>query len=79
MKDFYTSPRWKRKRQSILRRDGYQCQICRRYGIIREAVTVHHIQELSDRPDLALQESNLISVCQACHNRLHPGKGGHRQ
>lgn len=76
MKEFYQSEKWKRKRKRILRRDKYECQMCKRYGIIREAVTVHHIQELEDRPDLALTNSNLISVCQACHNKLHPGKGG---
>ena len=28
----YTSTRWKHKRLAILRRDGYKCQRCKRYG-----------------------------------------------
>lgn len=74
--DFYQSKTWKHKRRIILRRDGYRCQICKRFGKWCPAVTVHHIKELEDYPELALDDHNLISVCQSCHNRLHPDKGG---
>ena len=47
------------------------------YGIKpRRAVVVHHIQPIEERPDLALTLSNLRSLCEACHNRRHPEKGG---
>ena len=36
--------------------------------------TVHHIKHLKDRPDLGLTDSNLITVCYAHHNELHPEK-----
>ena len=29
---FYKSTKWKRKREKILRRDGYMCQVSKRYG-----------------------------------------------
>lgn len=77
--EFYESRKWKRKRQQILKRDGYMCQICKRYGRIREAQEVHHIQHLEDRPDLALDNNNLISLCRACHNAQHPEKGRDRR
>jgi 5-methylcytosine-specific restriction enzyme A len=35
---------------------------------------VHHIEELSDKPELALNEDNLISLCNSCHNKEHPEK-----
>lgn len=73
---FYTSARWKRKRVRILRRDGYRCQICKRYGRIKEATIVHHKIPKELRPDLAWDDNNLESVCMSCHNRLHPEKGG---
>lgn len=76
--DFYASEKWKRKRAVILRRDGYMCQRCKKYGRIRPATIVHHIKELEDFPELALTNSNLESVCLACHNALHPEKGGRR-
>lgn len=77
--DFHQTPAWARKRASILRRDGYRCQLCRRYGKAVPAVTVHHIEPVELRPDLALVDSNLISLCAACHNRQHPEKGGFRR
>ncbi len=76
METFYDSKAWQRKRENILRRDKYLCQRCIRYGRRTEAQTVHHVQHLDERPDLALEDSNLISLCNACHNRMHPEKGG---
>jgi len=76
---FYLSSKWKRKRKAILKRDGYLCQICKRYGRRTDAQTVHHIKHLDEYPELALENSNLISVCNACHNKLHPEKGGYNK
>lgn len=73
--DFYRTTKWLNKRKKILRRDKYTCQECWKYGKMTPAVYVHHIQHLEDRPDLALTDSNLESVCLACHNKLHPEKG----
>lgn len=77
--EFYHSGAWRRKRAAILRRDGYQCVECRRYGRRRGATHVHHIKELEDYPELALVDSNLESLCAACHNKKHPEKGGGRR
>lgn len=71
---FYQSRRWKSLRQSILRRDKYQCQICKRYGRHTEAKEVHHIEHLEDNPARAYDPTNLISLCHACHRRAHPEK-----
>lgn len=73
---FYKSARWKKKRHAILKRDGYMCVECKKYGRRRDATTVHHIKELEQYPELALVDSNLVSLCEACHNKMHPGKGG---
>ena len=72
---FYNSPEWRRKQKAILRRDHYQCQLCKRYGRIREAKRVHHKLELAEYPELAMKDDNLVSVCKECHNKLHPEKG----
>ncbi|MBR3188975.1 MAG: HNH endonuclease [Lachnospiraceae bacterium] len=68
---FYDSSAWKHKRSRILRRDGYRCQECKRYGRSRQADTVHHIYPLEFYPDRALLSSNLISLCNSCHNEMH--------
>ena len=74
----YKSTKWKRKRLSILRRDGYLCMECIKFGRRREAVTVHHIRHVDEHPELAYVDSNLVSLCQACHNKMHPEKGGRK-
>lgn len=74
MSDFYTSAAWKSKRAAILSRDGYMCVRCRRYGRQRPATTVHHIKHYDEYPELALQNDNLMSLCEKCHNYYHPEK-----
>lgn len=50
--------------------------------------TVHHVQFVRSHPELALSEyyyyngerrRNLIPVCKACHNKLHPEKHKRQQ
>ena len=60
---FYKSQRWLAKRESILRRDKYECQNCKRYFKNKEAKTVHHIYFYEDYPKL--------SLCNECHNGMH--------
>lgn len=74
----YKSKRWKRKRLAILKRDKYICQECKKYGKIKEAVTVHHIKHVDTHPELAYIDNNLESLCQGCHNKKHPEKGGRK-
>lgn len=69
--DFYTGEKWRRKRLAILRRDGYQDQVEKRYGKIREATIVHHIFPLDEYPEYRFADWNLISVSMATHNKLH--------
>lgn len=70
----YTAARWKKYREKILRRDGYQCQRCKRYGRMKNATEVHHIKHVDEFPELAFDPKNLISLCHACHNAQHPEK-----
>jgi 5-methylcytosine-specific restriction enzyme A len=68
---FYTSARWRKKREVILRRDQYECKQCSRYGKVTQATTVHHIYPLEIYPEYRLTTENLISLCSHCHNELH--------
>ena len=71
---FLTSARWRRFRERIMRRDGYECQRCKRYGRHTPATEVHHIKHRDDHPELALDPDNCVSLCHACHNAMHPEK-----
>lgn len=76
----YKTGEWQELRQRILLRDHHECQRCNGHNDLgkpikrirlRIANTVHHIQEVRDRPDLMMEESNLISLCHECHDIVH--------
>lgn len=76
---FYKSWSWVKKRLEILDRDNKECQICKREGRVtvgtkKNPLIVHHIKHLKQYVLLALTDSNLITVCDSCHNKLHPEK-----
>lgn len=79
---FYKTKEWLQLRQSILDKYHNECQECLKQGKYTEAKNVHHINELKQRPDLALNEyytdsmtgerkRNLIPLCVECHNIQH--------
>jgi 5-methylcytosine-specific restriction protein A len=74
VKKFYVSAVWLHKRNLIFERDHYECQKHKRQGGFAKATCVHHIKHLKDRPDLALIDDNLESLCDQCHNEEHPEK-----
>ena len=76
---FYESKEWRRLRKIVLKMDKYECQECKTVGRYTKATTVHHVNHLRDRPDMALNifdelgNRNLISVCKSCHETVcHP-------
>lgn len=70
MSAFHKTQRWKNKRKQILRRDKYLCRECRRFGKSTEATMVHHCNPIEERPDLALVNWNLISLCNYHHEQM---------
>jgi 5-methylcytosine-specific restriction endonuclease McrA len=77
-KAFYNSKAWKQEREYILKRDRYLCQCA---GCHALATEVHHKKELTEdnvhNPMIALNPSNLMSVCSECHKRIT--KAEHRR
>ena len=78
IESFYTSRPWRKCRAAILSEAGGLCQNCIRKGLIEPAVEVHHIKPLTpdniDDPMIALDASNLIALCGACHDEIHRTK-----
>lgn len=68
---FYVSKPWLVTSQTIRIRDHYLCKLCLSNKKIKQVDVVHHIKELRDYLELALVESNLISLCAGCHRRVH--------
>ena len=73
---FYRSPKWEHKRAKILRRDGYLCQISKRYGKTVPADTVHHIFPRDEFPEYQLSDWNLISLSASVHDTMHDRTSG---
>lgn len=73
---FYKGKAWRATRKVRLIKDNYLCQPCFRDKTITKANAVHHKKELVDYPELALDISNLESICNSCHNKHHREKGG---
>lgn len=59
---------WKRLRKRWLQLHPL-CRHHEKRGIIVPATIVNHIEDIRDRPDLRLDESNLESLCKRCHDR----------
>lgn len=79
----YSRARHRAWREAVLRRAGYLCEECKRYGRLGpdglpvKATTAHHIKHRDEYPELAYLVSNGRALCADCHNKEHPEKGGH--
>lgn len=71
----YHDPRHQRWREQVLKKAGYLCQECARYGRRTEATVAHHIKHADEYPELRYVVSNGRALCAACHNKEHPEKG----
>lgn len=67
----YDSKKWEHLARLAMKRDGYQCQISKRYGKAVPAEVVHHIYPVDEYPEYAFCLWNLIALSRAAHNRLH--------
>ena len=65
---FYQSREWRAMSRHIRHRDGWLCQGCLPRTVAAELV--HHIVPLSEAGP-PLEESNLVSLCAACHQDRH--------
>ena len=69
--------RWQKKRNDVKERDHYLCVYCLAQGKINyEDLEVHHIEPLEERPDLAYEDDNLITLCGQDHEDAEAGKIG---
>ena len=75
-----SSYEWQKKREEIKQRDRYVCQLCirglqgtrKRYE--HESLSVHHIIPLEENPENAMDDNNLITLCDMHHELAELGK-----
>ena len=71
---FYDTQAWKLLRRQVVARDGYRCTVCH-VSLISKEARVDHIQRRSDAPHLALEPSNLRTLCPQCDGHSHRERG----
>lgn len=72
---FRWTRKWREKRNQIVERDSYLCQICKvndRYNY--NDLEVHHIISLEDDFDRRLDDDNLITLCEEHHEQAESGE-----
>jgi 5-methylcytosine-specific restriction endonuclease McrA len=79
-KKFYKSKEWIKLRLQVLKRDNYECQECKRKGLVypgnhhpskHKRLDVDHLKEIENYPELALDIDNCEVKCIPCHNKKH--------
>jgi 5-methylcytosine-specific restriction endonuclease McrA len=71
---FYNSRAWKALRLLVLARDGYRCVACG-----KPANTVHHIKDIAEHPELALDPHNCETRCRRCHGAVDGERGNYKK
>lgn len=67
--------RWTNKSIEIREASNYLCSVCLDEGIYNyKDVEVHHIEKLQQRPDLLLENDNLIALCRFHHKKADNGE-----
>lgn len=65
---------WTEKSKQIREDANYLCEVCKDKGIYNyRNVSVHHIEKLKDKPELWLDDDNLICLCKDCHRLADAG------
>lgn len=61
------SYRYRKWRESVLRRDNYKCTECNS----TKNLNVHHKKNFSEFEELRYDINNGITLCESCHKKLH--------
>ena len=78
--EIYNSREWRELRIQKLRANPL-CEECEREGIVTSAHAVHHrhpIEDSTSKAEMrkwAFMWENLVSVCDACHAKIHKDQG----
>ena len=66
-----TRDEWDAKRSHIMNRDNYTCQHCGRQFGQGTHLQVHHKRYIIGLDPWEYNDTDLITLCEACHNDLH--------
>lgn len=75
---FYSSGEWKELVRQVYKRDNYLCQRCGAAHNTKNKLHAHHIKTWAEHPNLRFEISNLLTVCNFCHNWIHSNENINR-
>jgi len=64
----YKHPNWQKKRLEVLEHDNYTCRRC---GATETHLHVHHAQYFKECKVWQYHQSQLLTLCDACHEHIH--------
>jgi predicted restriction endonuclease len=67
-------PDWDSRRKRVYERDNYKCQNCGRSGENNQDINLHAHHIVPKSKGGTHKKSNLISICEACHDAIHNSK-----
>ena len=71
---FRSSWAWTQKARQIRERDHHLCRLCLDEGrLCRDNLEVHHIAPLAEAWEERLDDDNLITLCDKCHEQAEQG------
>lgn len=62
---------YKKWSRQIRERDNYTCQVCGLHTKEPNKLHAHHLESYDTHPELRLELSNGITICNSCHNSFH--------
>jgi len=67
--------KWQKKAKAVKEDCHYLCEYCLEHGTLTySGLEVHHIIKLRDRPDLLLDDDNLVCLCKEHHRMADRGE-----
>jgi 5-methylcytosine-specific restriction enzyme A len=70
-KSFYQENKWRDLRQQVFLEANGLCEECLKKKIIMEGKEVHHIVPINTDWSKRYERTNLILLCDECHNKIH--------
>jgi HNH endonuclease len=69
--EYMATSEYREWRKYCLRRDKYRCQKCGYKPLDKKGLHVHHVKPYALYPNLRVEKSNGITLCEDCHKEEH--------
>lgn len=75
----YARSFWKELVRTVYARDNYRCRRCQSPHGQRNRLNAHHVKPWAGNVDARFALTNIVTLCQACHNWVHSKENVHHE